>query len=201
MKNVAILGFAGLGLVACTVPPPSGPTVLALPPQGKDYGQFQREDLTCQQSAAASIGYANPSAAATNAAVGSAAVGTAMGAAAGALIGAAAGDPGAGAAIGAGTGLFTGSIVGANNASATTYGMQARLNAVYAQCMTAYGNTVEAPPVAPAVTYYAAPYYPYPAYPYPFFFGPSVSFYGGYGYWGPRGWWGRPHWGPPHRRW
>ncbi len=198
MKNVIILGLAGLGLAACAVPPPNGPTIMALPPQGKDYAQFQREDGTCQQNAAAAIGYQNPSAAATNAAVGSAAVGTAVGAAAGALIGAAAGNPGAGAAIGAGTGLVTGGAIGANNAAATGYDMQGRFDTVYAQCMTAYGNTVQAAPATPpTVPYYAAPYYPYPFYPYPYYYGPRVGFYGGYGYWGYRGGY-RGGWG---RRW
>lgn len=204
MKNVVILGLAGLGLAACTVPPPSGPTIMALPPQGKNYAQFQREDMTCQQNAGASIGYVDPSAAATNAAVGSAAVGTVVGAAAGALIGAAAGNAGAGAAIGAGTGLVTGSAVGANAAYGTGYEMQARFDTTYAQCMTAYGNTVQAAPATPpSVPYYAAPYYPYPFYPYPYYYGPRVGFYGGYGYgWGGYrgGYWGgyRGGWG---RRW
>jgi len=202
MKRLILLGAAGIGLAACTVPPPSGPTLMALPPQGKDYGLFQREDQACQQNAAASIGYANPSAAATNAAVGSAAVGTAVGAAAGALIGAAAGNAGAGAAVGAGAGLLTGSAVGANNAAAAGYDLQGRFDTVYAQCMTAYGNTVQAAPVAPpSVPYYAVPYYPYPVYPYPYYYGPRVGFYGGYGYgyWGHRGWGGyRGGWG---RRW
>jgi hypothetical protein len=191
MKNMILLGAAGLGLAACTVPPPSGPTIMALPPQGKDYAQFQREDMTCQQSAGASIGYVDPSAAAANTVVGSAAVGTVVGAAAGALIGAAAGNPGAGAAIGAGTGLVTGSAIGANNAAyGTGYEMQARFDTTYAQCMTAYGNTIQAAPATPpSIPYYAAPYYPYPFYPYPYYYGPRVGFYGGYGGYG-YGWGG-----------
>ena len=45
--------FAGmLTLCACEVAPPAGPNVIALPPQGKDLGQFQREDASCRQYAA-----------------------------------------------------------------------------------------------------------------------------------------------------
>jgi hypothetical protein len=45
--------FAGiLALCACAVAPPAGPNVIALPPQGKDLGQFQREDASCRQYAA-----------------------------------------------------------------------------------------------------------------------------------------------------
>lgn len=200
MKNLLLLGAAGLGLAGCVAPPPSGPSVMALPPQGRDFAQFQREDQTCQAHAAASIGYADPSAAATNAAVGSAAVGTVVGAAAGALVGAAAGNPGAGAAIGAGAGLVTGSAAGANAAAGTGYGMQAQFDMTYAQCMTAYGNTVQATPVGgPAGPYYGTPYYPYGypsyggypyAYPYysPYYYGPSLGLYGGWGWGGYRGW-------------
>ncbi|MBS7810114.1 glycine zipper family protein [Roseococcus pinisoli] len=205
MKKLLLLGAAGLGLVGCAATPPSGPTVIALPPQGKDFAQFQREDQTCQMNAAASIGYANPSAAATNAAVGSAVAGTAVGAAAGALVGAAAGNPGAGAAIGAGAGLVTGTAVGANAAAGTTYEMQGRFDVTYAQCMTALGNTVQtAPAVPPAVPYYATPYYPYAypyaAYGYPYaypYFAPSIGIYGGWGWGGYRGGWGgyRGGWG------
>ena len=199
MKKVILLGAAGLGLAACAVPPPSGPTLIAMPPQGKDYGQFQREDATCQQSAGASIGYADPSIAAGNAAVGSAAVGTVVGAAAGALIGAAAGNPGAGAAVGAGAGLVTGSAVGANNAAAAGYDLQSRYDMTYAQCMTAYGNQIQAQPVAAPTGYYSAPYYPpVVVAPYPYLYGPR--FYGG-GYWGGwRGGWGyRGGWGHGYR--
>lgn len=210
MKNLMILGLAGLGLSACAVPPPSGPTLMALPPQGKDFALFQREDMACQRNAGLAIGYVDPSQA-TNAAVGSAVVGTAVGAAAGALIGAAAGNPGAGAAIGAGAGLVTGSAVGANAAAGTGYEMQAQFDTVYAQCMTAYGNTIQAGPArAASIPYYAGSYYPAPFYPYPYYYGPSVGFYGGYGgywggyrggYWGGRGgYWGGYRGGYGRRR-
>ena len=92
---------ATLVLSACATALPTGPTVMALPPQGKNFAQFQQEDYGCRNYANQQIGYANPGQVATQNAVGSAAIGTALGAAAGAVIGAAAGNPGAGAAIGA----------------------------------------------------------------------------------------------------
>ena len=86
-------------LSGCVVAPPSGPSVMALPGQGKSYDAFRQEDGYCRQTAAQDSGAAQTSANAQNNAVGSAVVGTALGAAAGALIGAAAGNAGAGAAI------------------------------------------------------------------------------------------------------
>ncbi len=161
---------------ACTVAPPSGPTLMALPPQGKDLQQFQGEDYRCRDYAQSTLG--NPAAAnqrATSAAVGSAAAGTALGAATGALIGAAGAAAGAGAAVGAGFGLLAGSMIGANQAGGAAYGMQDRYNLAYAQCMTSAGNSVQAPPPRVVGYPYAYPYYPYGWY------GP----YGGYGW---RGW-------------
>jgi Glycine-zipper domain len=163
---------AMLALGACAVVPPTGPAVLALPPQGKDLAQFQQEDGSCREYAAAQIGYGSPAQAASQSAVGSAALGTALGAAAGALLGAAAGGAGVGAAFGAGTGLLFGSAVGANNAYASGGGLQLRYDLAYAQCMTARGNRLQALPAAP---YYLPNYgpYAYPAYyAYPVYYGP-----------------------------
>src|SRR4051794_24993429 len=131
-----------LALGACTVPPPAGPSVMALPGQGKDFAVFQQDDMACREFAWQQTGGASPSAAASQSAAGSAAVGTVLGAAAGAAIGAAAGNPGAGAAIGAGTGLLAGSAVGANNAAATYGSVQQYYDVSYSQCMIAHGNTV-----------------------------------------------------------
>jgi hypothetical protein len=142
-----------LGLGACAVPVPVGPTVAVMPGPGKSYPEFQREDYICRQNAAASIGYGNPAVAANQAGIGSAVVGTGLGAAAGALLGAAAGNAGAGAAIGAGSGLLLGGAFGANSAAATGFGMQRRYNITYVQCMAASGNRV------PGARYP----YPYPA--------------------------------------
>ena len=60
----AILGLVtALGLTACAVVPPSGPTVLVLPPEvlppeGKNLGRFQQEDANCRNYAASQIGSA-----------------------------------------------------------------------------------------------------------------------------------------------
>jgi Glycine-zipper domain len=164
-----------LPLGACAVAPPSGPTVVALPGQGKSLAQFQSDDLACRDYAQYRTGgTAQASAEAGNAAAGSAVVGTALGAAAGALIGAASGNAGAGAAIGAGAGLIGGSAVGAGNAQAVGDSAQQRYDVAYAQCMASKGDTInnDVLPAPPPV--YA---YPYPAYG-----------------WGPGFYYGRPYW-------
>jgi Glycine-zipper domain len=204
---------ASLVLGACAVVPPSGPTLLATPPEGKNLDRFQSEEGNCRNYASAQIGYGTPQQAANQAAVGSAVAGTALGAAAGALIGSAGGAAGAGAAVGAGTGLLVGSAVGGNNAQASSHGLQARYDQSYAQCMASAGNRVEPgyrPGYVGAPAYvYGAPYvapYAYPAYPYygpAYGYGPSVSFgfYGG----GRPYYYGRPYgfggWYGGRRRW
>jgi hypothetical protein len=183
MKHAVILGFAALALSACAVPPPRGPSVVSLPPKGKDLAQFQQEDAFCQDRAAASLGL-NSDQAAAQAAIGSAAIGTALGAAAGGLIGAATGNFGAGAAIGAGTGLIAGGAAGIGAAQNTNFSMQERYDVSYAQCMASYGNTVQPLRVDIPVPVYAAPA-PY--------FGPGVGLSYGWGY--------RRPYGGYYRRW
>ncbi len=171
------IGMAGaLSLGACAVPPPSGPTVTALPGAGKSYAAFQADDGACRYAASEQTGGAGPAQAATNAAVGSAAIGTVLGAAAGALIGSASGNVGAGAAIGAGAGLLGGSAVGANGAQYSAAGLQQSYDTVYTQCMYAKGNTVQQPQVVVPV---------YGGYPPGYFYGPRPYYprpYGPYGY-------------------
>ena len=177
------IGLAGLlGLAACTAIPPTGPTLLALPREGKDYTTFQGEDAYCQsvarqQTQPALQAGTQPG---LGPVAGAAAVGTLGGAAAGALVGAAVGNLGAGAAIGAGTGLAAGTVVGANNAQATTYGLQERYDTIYAQCTVSYGNTIEqpAPRYVGGPGYYGAPYGYYGA--------PVVGLGFGFGFGGPR---------------
>jgi uncharacterized protein YcfJ len=193
------LAVAGsLGLAACAVQPPEGPSFAAMPGAGKTYEQFQDDSARCHQTAMQSVPY--PSAQAQNQnAVGSAVVGTALGAAAGALIGSAGGAVGAGAAIGAGAGLLAGSAVGAGNAQASSAGLQRTYDVTYAQCMAAAGEkvpdlTANAPsyPVAPVYGYAPAYGYGYPpyAYPPPYYYGPPVAVGFGFGWGG--GW--RRHW-------
>jgi hypothetical protein len=181
MKHAVILGFVALGLVACTVPPPRGPSVVSLPPKGKDLAQFQQEDAFCQDRGAASLGL-NSEQAAAQSAIGSAAIGTALGAAAGGLIGAATGNFGAGAAIGAGAGLVAGGAAGVGAAQNTNFSMQERYDVTYAQCMASYGNSVQPLQVGVPVPVYAGPA-PY--------WGPSVGL--SYGY--------RRPYGGYYRRW
>ena len=69
-----------LALSACAVAPPQGPTVMALPAQGKSFEAFQQDDGTCRGYATQQTGGASASQAATNSAVGSAVLGTALGA-------------------------------------------------------------------------------------------------------------------------
>jgi hypothetical protein len=192
------IGLTGaLALSACAVAPPAGPSVMALPGQGKSFEAFQQDDAACRYYAGAVTGGANPAQAANNAAVGSAVVGTALGAAAGAAIGAAGGAAGAGAAIGGATGLVAGSAVGASNAYGAAGYVQQRYDVSYTQCMYSRGDSVQSPPGGypyPAYAYnYGYPYYPYPyGYPYgPTYYGPSVAIGvgGGWG-WGGGGWGG-----------
>jgi Glycine-zipper domain len=153
--------LAVLALGACTVVPPEGPRVMALPGPGKTLAQFDQDDVTCRNYASAKIGYASPAQAGTQSAVGSAAIGTLVGAAAGAIIGAATGNPGVGAGIGAGGGLLLGSAVGSNAAQVSSASLQRRYDTSYLQCMASNGDRI--PTVA--TPYAAYPGYYYPAYP------------------------------------
>jgi hypothetical protein len=170
---------AVLVLGACAAPPPTGPRVLVVPPEGKSFSQFQQEDMGCRQYAQQQIGYGASQQAANQNAVGSAAIGTVLGAATGAVIGAAAGHPGLGAAAGAGGGLLLGSSVGTNNARASAADLQRQYDMAYVQCMAANGDRPARPLGYPY--YYPSAYYPAPAY-----VAPSVSF--GFGFGGGHRW-------------
>ena len=163
--------LAGLG--GCAVAPPTGPSVAVMPGAGVSYSAFQGDDDACRDAAAQSIGGANPSQAANQAAVGSAVVGTAVGAVAGAALGSVSGNAGAGAAIGAGTGLLVGSAAGADNAQASADDLQRRYDITYVQCMAAKGNKVPQLPPEGADAYGAPGYYAYP---------PPYAYYPSYGY-------------------
>jgi hypothetical protein len=191
VKEIATLCGA-LALGACAVAPPAGPTVMALPGQGKDFTAFQQDDALCRQFAAARTGGTTPAEGANSSLASSAVAGTLLGAAAGAAIGAAVGNPAAGAAIGAGSGLFLGGASGASAAGYSAATIQQAYDMSYVQCMYAKGDSVPtaatapAPAVAfgypyPAYAYY--PYaYPYGPYYYPGFYGP-VGFVGvGFGH-------------------
>ncbi|HXT78763.1 MAG TPA: glycine zipper family protein [Acetobacteraceae bacterium] len=191
-----------LALSACAVAPPQGPTVMALPSQGKTFGEFQQEDATCRAYANQQTGGASAAQAGTNAAVGSALLGTALGAGVGAALGSVGGAVGAGAAIGGATGLLAGSAIGANNAYASAGSVQQQYDISYTQCMYSKGNTVKSAPAAyaayPYGGTYAVPYAyaaPAPYYPYAPWYGSSVFIGTGWGWGGGWGWHGG------HRHW
>ncbi len=87
---------------------PSGPNVMALPGNGKNFDQFRNDDFQCRQYAQSQLGGATPTTAMEDSGVRSAALGTVLGAAAGAAV-----NGGRGAAVGAGTGLAFGGLAGA----------------------------------------------------------------------------------------
>jgi hypothetical protein len=181
-RPLAAFGLlAAVGVAGCTTVPQQawGPSVIALPGPNKTLEQFQQEDISCRNYAWSRAGGVTPGQAATQSAVGSAALGTAIGAAAGAAIGAASGNAGAGAAIGAGTGLVAGSIAGAGAAQQSAAATQQAFDTLYAQCMSASGNRIEATPPPQAAG--------------PWVTAPPVYVSPGWGYW--PGWWGPGWWG------
>jgi hypothetical protein len=165
-----------LALGACSIAPPSGPTVVAMPGQGKNLAQFQKDDNTCRAYAQSKMTDSGQVAAnAHNNAAVTAVAGTLIGAAVGAGLGSLGGNIGAGAAVGAGAGLLGGSAVAGGNTQAAADSLQGRYDVAYAQCMVANGDTIQQPQ-GPVV--YAAPP---PAYygPPPVVFGPGpVVVYG-----------------------
>jgi hypothetical protein len=172
LKTAAPLTLAGvLGLAACTVGPPTGPSFAAMPGPGKTFPEFQADDARCRQAAAAANGNVTPGKAAAESGLGSAAIGTGLGAAAGALLGAATGSPAAGAAIGAGAGLVGGGLVGTGTAQESAGNMQRNYDLTYAQCMAASGESVPGPG-GPPPGYGGAP----AGYPPPYGYAPPVAY-------------------------
>ena len=173
-----------LALGACTVAPPQGPSVMALPQQGKSFEAFQQDDATCRGFASQQTGGASAAQAANNSAVGSAVLGTALGAGVGAALG----------SVGGATGLLAGSAIGASNAQAAGGNVQARYDTAYTQCMYSKGDTVQSAPGGYAGGYgggygYPPGYYPgpyYGGYYSPGYYGPEVVVGGGWGWGG--GW-------------
>lgn len=201
-RAISALGVVSvLALSACAVAPPQGPSVMALPAQGKSFEAFQQDDAICRNYATQQTGGASAAQAANNSAIGSAAIGTALGAGIGAAAGAAAGAAGIGAAAGAAAGLLLGSSVGAGNAQAAGGNVQARYDTAYTQCMYAKGDTVQGAPGGGGGDGGGYGYgYGYPGgYPGPYYggyygygpgyYGPAVVVGGGWG-WGWRGGWG-----------
>jgi hypothetical protein len=164
-STVAIASI--LALSACVVAPPSGPRVMALPGQGKDFQTFQAEDMQCRNYASNASGGAAGAQQATNNGVGTAVAGTLVGAGLGAALGSLSGNVGAGAAVGGTMGALVGGSAGANAAQYGAADLQQRYDTAYTQCMYAHGDTVQSPPGG----YRAAGGYP-PGYGYGY--GPAV---------------------------
>jgi len=144
-RPLALFGLILFGsILAGCATLPSGPSVMVLPGNGKDFDSFRYDDGVCRQWADQQLG-TTPQQAANNAAVGSAIVGTVLGAAGGAAIGAAYGNPAMGAAVGSGVGLLGGSAAGANQAAGAQYALQRRYDSAYMQCMYAKGNQIPLP--------------------------------------------------------
>ena len=139
-RLIAIPVLAVFALSACATVP-TGPSIMALPGNGKNFDQFQVDDGNCRQWALQRTGRTPDQNAAANT-VSGAVIGTVLGAAVGAAIGAAAGSPATGAAVGAGTGLFGGTAVGASNAYASSGAVQRQYDQAYIQCMYAKGHQV-----------------------------------------------------------
>ncbi|SEL61607.1 hypothetical protein [Nitrosovibrio tenuis] len=131
---------------------PTGPSMMALPGNGRSFDEFRYDDYVCRQFAYEQAG-GTPRRASIASGVGSAAVGAGLGAAAGAALGG-----GRGAAIGAGTGMLAGGLAGANTARASGSISQQRYDMAYTQCMYAKGHRV---PVSGQVQY--SPATPYPS--------------------------------------
>ena len=167
---VASVSVCALALAGCASTRPAAPSLTIIPGANKSQAVYERDANTCEAAAQRAVGGQSPGEAANDAAVSSAVVGTALGALAGAAIGSASGRAGAGAAIGAGTGLLAGSAVGAGRADNAGGSVQARYDAVYAQCMQSRGHQIITPPPSrQTVIVYERPepVYVYPR-PYPY---------------------------------
>ena len=140
LKSCILPVAAGVLLTACATVP-TGPSVMVLPGNGKNFEQFQVDDAICRQWAMQQTGTTTGQAS-TESAVGGAAIGTVVGAALGAAVGAAAGSPATGAAVGAGVGLLGGTAAGASAAEGTYRTVQRRYDMAYMQCMYAKGNQI-----------------------------------------------------------
>ncbi len=141
LKHMRFFFLFLLPVLAGCVALPTGPTVMALPGDGKTFDQFLQDDGVCRQWAGQRIGLPSQEVAGQNTATGAVA-GTAVGAGLGAALGAVSGNAGAGAAIGAVSGLLIGTSAGANADQANGWQAQRRYDMAYEQCMYAKGNQI-----------------------------------------------------------
>jgi outer membrane lipoprotein SlyB len=210
LLHAALMGTAGLAVLAGCATPPAGPTVAVMPGPNKNFDAFQADQAVCTSYASQAVG-GQPQVA-NDQAVGGAVLGTVLGAG----LGAAAGG-GPGAAIGAASGAVAGTALGAGYSGASNYDSQQRYNIAYAQCMKAKGNNAPTsqaaygpPEAGPGYAYpagYYGGYYPYGYYgaywPVGLGWGWGGCCWGGwYGGWGWHGGWGwRGGWGGWHGGW
>jgi hypothetical protein len=148
MRRTASLPiFLTAALAACTVAPPSGPSITALPGPGKSLSQFQNDDDNCRGYAANRTQNAPQQAAdASNNANATAVAGTLIGAGVGAALGSLSGNVGTGAAVGAGAGLLAGASTAGGQAQGAADSLQQQYDSAYAQCMVGNGDALNGPP-------------------------------------------------------
>lgn len=145
MRSILKFFFRTLPLVILTacISTPDGPSIMALPGNGKNFDQFRHDDYACRNYAHEQTGGTTAKGAAVNSGFNSAAIGAALGAIAGVAFGG-----GQGAAIGAGTGVLAGGLFGSDNARISVLINQQRYDQGYIQCMYAKGHHI---PVAGTV--------------------------------------------------
>lgn len=129
--------FSAAILLAACVNVPTGPSIMVLPGNGKNFDQFRSDDYLCRQFASQQTDFQTPKSSAASSGMESAAIGAALGAAAGAAFGG-----GRGAAIGAGAGLLGGGLAGSGTAQSSGTISQERYDIAYIQCMYANGHRV-----------------------------------------------------------
>jgi outer membrane lipoprotein SlyB len=171
-RRVVRVLAAAISLTAC-VAPPLGPTIPASPGANRSFDAFAADQAFCQQYAASQT--APAAYAANNQAVGGAILSTALGAGLGAAIGG-----GHGAAIGAASGAAFGTVAGASGSGFAQMSLQQQYDVIYAQCMTAHGDSVPGFSPPPGAPPYGAPgQSPYAGPPGPPPYGPG-GYSGGY---------------------
>jgi len=145
--KILSVSSAALMLAACAATP-MGPTILAMPQQGKPFERFAEEQAYCKSYASAQIQGQAERANTTGLLEGLG--GTALGAGFGAAVGG-----GKGAAVGAATGAALGTAVGAHTSSRDQKSIQQQYDDAYVQCMVAKGNSVQhaSPPPQTTVIY------------------------------------------------
>ena len=150
MTRLALMGaLAGAVALAGCAAPPFGPSVPVAPGPGKSFEAFQDDQAVCRSFAQGQV--AGQADAANQRAVGNAVVGTVVGAGLGAVLGG-----GRGALVGAASGAGLSVGLGAGATAGEQFGIQARYDDAFAQCMYSRGNQVAG--FAPLVGYEAGYY-------------------------------------------